>query len=184
MIQFGNDKIKEIYVGGDKIKEVYHGADLVWSGKPPTPSYAILTDDTRVDFELENTPMSNLQVNAYSMTLNGTSYSKNTIKELVFGDSYKNVTSIGNSFLRYCSALTSLDLSVFSNITSIGGSFLRYCSSLTQFKIGAVNVPTTSATGFLQNNTVLTTILVPMQSVQAYKTAGGWSNFASIITGY
>lgn len=30
MIQFGNDKIKEIYVGSDKIKEVYHGSDLVW----------------------------------------------------------------------------------------------------------------------------------------------------------
>lgn len=32
MIQFGDDKIKEIYVGSDKIKEVYHGADLVWKG--------------------------------------------------------------------------------------------------------------------------------------------------------
>lgn len=30
MIQFGNDKIKEIYVGSDKIKEVYHGSDLVF----------------------------------------------------------------------------------------------------------------------------------------------------------
>ncbi len=30
MIQFGNDKIKEIYHGSDKIKEVYHGSDLVW----------------------------------------------------------------------------------------------------------------------------------------------------------
>ena len=29
-IQFGNDKIKEIYHGSDKIKEVYHGSDLVW----------------------------------------------------------------------------------------------------------------------------------------------------------
>lgn len=31
MIQFGNDKIKEIYVGSDKIKEVYHGSELVYS---------------------------------------------------------------------------------------------------------------------------------------------------------
>lgn len=29
-INFGSDKIKEIYVGSDKIKEVYHGSDLVW----------------------------------------------------------------------------------------------------------------------------------------------------------
>ena len=31
-IQFGNDKIKEIYFGSHKIKEVYHGSELVWSG--------------------------------------------------------------------------------------------------------------------------------------------------------
>lgn len=30
MIQFGNDKIKEIYVGSDKIKEVYYGSEKVW----------------------------------------------------------------------------------------------------------------------------------------------------------
>ena len=30
MIQFGNDKIKDIYVGSDKIKEVYYGSEKVW----------------------------------------------------------------------------------------------------------------------------------------------------------
>ena len=30
MIQFGNDKIKEIYVGSDPIKEVYYGSEKVW----------------------------------------------------------------------------------------------------------------------------------------------------------
>lgn len=37
MIQFGNDKIKEIYVGSDKIKEVYHGNELVYRSKPFNP---------------------------------------------------------------------------------------------------------------------------------------------------
>ena len=32
MIQFGNDKIKDIYVGSDKIKEVYYGSEKVWGG--------------------------------------------------------------------------------------------------------------------------------------------------------
>ena len=31
-IQFGNDKIKDIYVGSDKIKEVYYGSEKVWGG--------------------------------------------------------------------------------------------------------------------------------------------------------
>ena len=234
MIQFGNDEIKEIYVGSDKVKEVYHGSDLVWSGKPPTPSYAILTNDTRVDFEMDNTPITNFANAASSVVINGSTITKTTIKELVFGDSYKNVTSIGAEFLYKCSSLTSLDLSVFSNVTSIsdfflyyctaltsldlsafsnvtsiganflrdcsaltsldlsafskvtsiGNYFLRYCSKLTQFKIGAVNVPTTSASGFLGSTTALTTILVPMQSVQDYKTTAPWSGHASKITGY
>lgn len=207
MIQFGNDKIKEIYVGSDKIKEVYHGSDLVWSGKKP--SYAILANDTRVNFELENTPITRFGTIAATITLNGTSYQKTTIKELVFGNSYSVVTSIGGDFLRNCSALTSLDLSAFSNVTSIDKYFLRNCSSLasldlsafsnvtsidtyflrdcsklTQFKIGAVNVPQTGTTGFLGSTTALTTILVPMQSVQAYKTTSPWSNHAPKIQGY
>ena len=209
MIQFGNEKIKEIYYGSDKIKEVYHGADLVWSGKPSKPSYAILTDDTRVDFELGNTPIDNFYTSSSTVVINSSSISRNSIKELVFGDSYKNVTSIGNYFLRGCSSLTSLDLNAFSNVTSIGALFLNDCSALTsldlnafsnvtsigmyflygcskltQFKVGAVNVPSTPSTGFLQNTTALTTILVPMQSVQAYKTKSPWSNHASKITGY
>jgi hypothetical protein len=35
MIQFGNDKIKEIYHGSDKIKEVYHGSELVYTAHDP-----------------------------------------------------------------------------------------------------------------------------------------------------
>lgn len=230
MIQFGNDKIKEIYVGSDKIKEVYHGSDLVWSGKKP--SYAILTDDTRIDFELENTPMSNLETTTSTITLNGETWLNTDIKEITFGDSYGNVTSIGASFLRdcssltsldlspfsnvtsistyflrdcsnltsldlsafssvtsistyflyNCSSLTSLDLSVFSNVASISHYFLRYCTNLTQFKIGAINVPQTGTYGFLEGTTALTTILVPMQSVQAYQTTAPWSSHASKIS--
>lgn len=180
-----------------------------FSEKRITSSYAILTDDTRVDFEMDNTPMSNLVAAGTSTTLNGTLYEKTTIKEITFGKSYRNVTSIDNFFLYNCSALTSLDLNAFSNITSIGGNFMQGCSNLTsldlsafsnitsigngflygcskltQFKIGAISVPQTVAAGFLGETTALTTILVPMQSVQAYKTTVPWSNHASKISGY
>ena len=184
MIQFGTDEIKEIYVGSDKVKKVYYGSDLVWGGMDMKSSYAILTDDTRVDFELENTPITNFATTASTVVINGSTITKTNIKKLVFGDSYKSVTSIGFYFLRNCSALTSLDLSAFSNVTSIDIHFLRRCSSLTQFKIGAINVPPTLASGFLLGTTALTTILVPMQSVQAYKTTAPWSSHASKITGY
>ena len=35
MIQFGNDKIKDIYHGSDKIKGVYHGSELVYTAHDP-----------------------------------------------------------------------------------------------------------------------------------------------------
>ena len=135
MIQFGSDKIKEIYVGSDKIKEVYHGSDLVWSGKKP--SYAILTNGTRVNFELGNTPMSNFEVDSRSVTLNGTSYLKYLIKEITFEISYENVTSIGNNFLNGFSSLLSIDLSVFVNVTSIGDYFMRDCGIIKTIDLSA-----------------------------------------------
>lgn len=222
---------------------------------PVKPSYAILTNDTIVDFELGNTPMSNLGTIGSSITLNGTSYQKTTIKEIIFGSSYrsitymignfltgctsitsvdlsvfKNVNSIGASFLYNCSSLLSVDLSVFKNITSISGYFLSGCRALTSVDLSAfvnvtsigynvlnnctsiisvdlsalVNITSIGST-FLYNCSALKTfyigtvvpptiassifsysaiqnIYVPAQSVNAYKTATKWSNFANIIS--
>lgn len=33
-IQFGNNKISEVYFGGNKIKEVYYGSQLVYKSGP------------------------------------------------------------------------------------------------------------------------------------------------------
>ena len=210
-IYFGSDKIGEIYVGSDKIKEVYHGSDLVFGGGlGPMPSYIITTGGTRIDFDLDNTPLSNLSTTgaaSSSITVNNQSVIKNTIKEIYFGDSYKNVTSIGSNFLRYCKGLTSVDLSPLSNVTSIGDYFLTRCTNLTsvdlseltsitsigvyflylmvtlsEVKMGAINPPTLGIYAFW--NIVVQSIKVPSQSVDDYKTATNWSSKASIITGY
>lgn len=203
MIQFGNDKIKEIYYGSDKIKEVYHGGELVWSGKKI--SYAILTNGTRVNFEFENTPMSNLETTATSITLNGTSYQKITIKEITFGISYEHITSIGNQFINNFHSLLSIDLSVFVNVTSIGYAFINNCSSLPSIDLsafvnvtsisnaflaqcGALNIlyigtiipPTLASNSFY--NSPIQNIYVPAQSVNAYKTATNWNSYANKIS--
>ena len=225
---------------------------LISSGKP---SYAILTNNSSVNFELENTPMSNFQVSSATVTINGTSYSKSLIKEIYFGSSYEQVTSIGNNFIRGYAAITSVDLSAFVNVTSIGYNFLYECSNLTyvnlsafrkvnsinySFLYGCYSLPSVDLSAFvnvtsignsfitncinitsvdLSNSTKIENIsvgfinycasmttlhmgtivpptnggqlfqgssiqniYVPSQSVNAYKTAAGWSTFASIIS--
>ena len=154
MIQFGNDKIKEIYHGSDKIKEVYHGNELVWSGSKP--SYAILTDGTRIDFEIENTPIANLRTSSSSVVINGFSYTKTTIKEIYFGSSYSGVTEIGNYFLRECTSLLNITLTTKTP-------------------------PNASGYGFLQSTNKVSSIYVPENSVNLYKTTSPWSSKSSII---
>ena len=159
MIQFGNDKIGEIYVGSDKIKEVYYGSDLVWRGLKP--SYLILTNNTRIDFSLDNTPISNFSSatgSTSSITVNGQSVVKNTIKEIYFEDSYKGVTSIGLAFLYTCSSLTSIDLSGLTNVTSIDGYFLYGCSSLISVDLSPLSNITSISNYFLQDCSSLTSV--------------------------
>lgn len=65
-----------------------------------------------------------------------------------------------------------------SSITNI--SNMDYCYDLETLTIKAVQPPTISRYT-LTNNTPLTAIYVPAQSVDAYKAASGWSSFSSII---
>lgn len=88
--------------------------------------------------------------------------------------------SIGNYAFANCSKLTSISLP--SRLTSIGNYAFNNCSSLTTVTILATTPPTLSNTNAI--STATTQIQVPMASVDAYKTATNWSNFADIIVGY
>lgn len=182
-LHYGNKNITEVYYGSKKIKEIYKGGKLVFGGELVSPdSYIITTNGTRIDFDLDNTPINNLSTSSSSITVNGQSVVKNTIKEVYFGDSYNNITSIRNSFLHGCSGLTSVDLSSLSNITSIGNYFLHNCSGLTTLKMGAETPPTLGYNAFNSTNN-LSLISVPCASESAYKSATNWIAKASIIKG-
>lgn len=127
MIQLGDKKIKEMYYGSTKIKEAYYGSQLVYMAE--NPSYLILTDNSRVDFRLSNTPLENFCTSgdaSSTITVNGQSIVKSTIKEVVFSDGYNSVTEIGNYFLPYLTNLESVDFGGLKNVTSIGTWFLGY----------------------------------------------------------
>ena len=174
MIQFGNDKIEEIYYGSDKIKEVYYGS-------AHKPSYMILTDGTRIGFESENTSVGNLSTFDSSLVINGVSYLRGTIKEIHFGTSYSGVTYTGNRFLSDCKSLTNITMD-FPALNSVGSVFLGGCSSLTNLTLTAGTPPIVDEY-FLSDTPNLSSIYVPSASVQAYKTTAPWSSKSSIIKG-
>ena len=89
-----------------------------------------------------------------------------------------NPTSIGESMFTNCTGLTSL--AIPSNISSIGGYAFRDCIGLTSITVESVTPPTLGSNAFysIKYNCL---IYVPPESVDAYKAASGWKDYASRI---
>ena len=128
-------------------------------------------------------------------------YGSGNLTSIVIPD---NVTTIGNSAFEYCSSLTNLTIgnsvttigdAAFrdcSNLTSvtipdcvttIGGAAFRYCRSLTSVHCKATTPPAGGSDMF-SSNASCRKIYVPMESVEAYKSASDWSGYADAIEGY
>ncbi len=112
------------------------------------------------------------------------------------------VTSIGNDAFFLCLGLTSIDIpnsvtsidygafyscysltsvTIGTGVTSIGNNVFRYCSGLTSVTVNAVTPPTLGSNVFGGTNNC--PIYVPCESVDTYKAASGWSDYASRIEG-
>ena len=90
-----------------------------------------------------------------------------------------SLTSIGEWAFYNCSGLTSITLP--SSLTNIGWSAFYDCSGLTTIRIEATTPPTLGNSAIPSN---VTTIEVPSASVDAYRSASGWSSYADEIVGY
>ena len=98
-----------------------------------------------------------------------------------------SVTTIGDFAFYKCSSLTSVTIP--DSVTTIGNLAFDSCSSLTSVYCKATTPPsvTLSVYGYwmaFNSNASGRKIYVPMESVEAYKSASGWSNYASDIVGY
>ena len=92
-----------------------------------------------------------------------------------------NVTSIYATTFQYCSSLTSVTIP--NNITVIGVQAFAYCTSLTSIYCTPM-VPPRGSYEMFANIATGCKIYVPTASVDAYKSAYMWSNYADYIVGY
>ena len=92
-----------------------------------------------------------------------------------------SVTSIGASAFEYCLYLTSVTIG--NSVTEIGSYAFSDCSSL-RWVYCKPTTPPTGASRMFRYNDSDCKIYVPRASVEAYKSAQYWSNYASYIVGY
>ena len=92
-----------------------------------------------------------------------------------------SVTEIGVQAFYKCSSLTSITIG--DSVTTIGDSAFRYCSSLTSVYCKALTPPAGGSNMF-GSSASDRKIYVPTESVEAYKSASYWKNYADAIVGY
>ena len=102
-------------------------------------------------------------------------YACRGLRDVTFGNS---VTTIEASAFNLCEALTTITLP--SSVTSLGNGAFNQCHDLRTVTCKATTPPTMGLAVF-GDDRWLTAIYVPSGSVNAYKAADGWKDYASII---
>jgi hypothetical protein len=102
-----------------------------------------------------------------------------SLTSITIGDS---VTSIGDGAFDGCDSLTSVTIP--DSVTTIGSWAFAYCTSLTSVYCKATTPPALDGTYVFDYNSSGRKIYVPAGSVNAYKSATNWNEYASAIEGY
>ena len=192
-INFGNDKIKDIYFGSDKIKEVYYGSEKVWGkiasiqdgywvhkvtgvktyfgldadfitgGIMSPPSWGHVCSEAQLP-----TGVIGLGNNCFYMCQFLTSIN---IPE--------GVTSLGGFCFMRCDGLTSITIP--ESVTSIGEGCFYQCYFLTLATVLPAIPPSLGGSAFSDVDPSLN-IQVRSPYVDDYKTATNWIDYADKIS--
>ena len=93
-----------------------------------------------------------------------------------------SVTTIEEYAFADCRSLTSVTIP--DSVTTIGDSAFYLCGSLTSVYCEATTPPTFGGSSVFDANVAARKIYVPAESVEAYKAATNWSDYAADIVGY
>lgn len=210
---FDLSTISGIYVGNTQYSEIYYGSNKVWPIYEDYCKLT-LDDDSVVYITDGSETLTGQMINPYrsnvvSVEFKGKKYTSIQAQaflncsSLTSVDLSPNITSIGDYTFQNCTSLTSIgDL---SNIASIGNYTFYNCNGITgNIDIGSSCIslgiecfrgmsglqtmtfmgttPPTCGSNVFANSTF--TIRVPQSALETYKTADGFSNYASRIVGY
>lgn len=101
-------------------------------------------------------------------------YNSQNLNEVVLPS---NLGNIGDYAFNVCIALQSITIP--DTVTSIGSRAFDSCTSLSSVTVLATTPPTVGSNAFSSTN--VCPIYVPAESVEAYKAANGWRDYASRI---
>jgi len=104
-------------------------------------------------------------------------YGCSSLTTVTFGEN-SQLTSIGSDAFSYCSSLT--NITIPNSVTCIGSYAFSNCSNLTSVTLESTTPPTLGSSAFSYTHSTLK-IYVPSESVDTYKSASGWSDYASKI---
>ena len=183
-IYLGSTNIGSLFQGADDIS-IYLGENKVYPLGEPTFKWKATYSDSHVESaqcdsssaitsgEITKENLVSVEIGDCVTSIGEWAFSTYGVTSVTIPDT---VISIGEGAFFSCGSLTSIDIP--SGVTSIASMAFQFCSSLTSITVNATTPP---QLGYGEFDESTCPIYVPCESVDAYKSASGWSNYASRI---
>lgn len=163
----------DVLFNGIAIDKVIYNGNEVWpNSTPPTPPTPI--GDYDVLLELTDGTTSSVTFDDGIIDAAGVLSFNNSYSSATIGD---GITTIDMYAFQRAGAL--VELTIGSGMTRLGLQSLYNCTALTTITCYAVTPPNVGDYSFMGDP--IEAIYVPAESVNAYKSANGWSDFSSVI---